>query len=430
MRFEFKLPDIGEGIHEAELLEWSVCAGDRIKEGQDVAVMNTDKVAVDLPSPRSGTVVSLHGKVGDVITVGTVIMVLEMQDAAAVAPEAEGAGAGGMAAAIMPAVPAPAQAATPSAALAAQRPAGVPFAAGPSVRRLAREVGVDLVRTAGSGPNGRILRADVEAAAAAAGALAAAAVAPAVQFDSAPAAAAATRSGGRTLRRERLAGARLVSARNLHGSVQRSVTTTTTFEVPADGLRQLLAAMQPEAQARGLKLSPLHLVAKCVAAALLRHERFNATIDEDTQELVFRESVDLGIAVAAADRLVVPVVYGVEQRPLFGLVQAMDDYSRRARDGKLQVSELTGGSFTVSSTGGLERATMISARPIINPPQTATLWVSRITDRPRVIGGQLSAGPMLTCSLSFDHRFIDGAEAVRFINDLADYLEHPERALG
>jgi pyruvate/2-oxoglutarate dehydrogenase complex dihydrolipoamide acyltransferase (E2) component len=174
----------------------------------------------------------------------------------------------------------------------------------------------------------------------------------------------------------------------------------------------------------------LHLIAKCVAAALVRHERFNATIDEDTQELLLRESADLGIAVAAADRLVVPVVYGADQRLLFDLVRAMDDHARRAREGRLLLSELSGGSFTVSSTGGMERATMLSTRPIINPPQTATLWVSRIIDRPRVIQGALSAGPMLTASLSFDHRFIDGAEAVRFINDLADLLEHPERALG
>ena len=424
MKFEFKLPDIGEGIHEAELLQWSVQPGQRIKEGQDVAVMNTDKVAVDLPSPRSGTVVSLHGAVGDVITVGTVIMVLEMQDAS---------GAAVLAAAQAPAaadsaMPAPPQ---PAAGEANKSEEGY-FAAGPSVRRLARELGVSLAQVAGSGPRGRILRADVEAA----GRPAPAAVAMPAPATAEPAAAEPVtgrtpgRTPGRTRRRERLAGARLASARNLHGSVQRSVTTTTTFEVPGDGLLQLQSVLAPQAQLHDLKLSPLHLIAKCVAAALVRHERFNATIDEDTQELLLRESADLGIAVAAADRLVVPVVYGADQRLLFDLVRTMDDQARRAREGQLLLSELSGGSFTVSSTGGMERATMLSTRPIINPPQTATLWVSRIVDRPRVIQGLLSAGPMLTASLSFDHRFIDGAEAVRFINDLADLLEHPERALG
>lgn len=235
---------------------------------------------------------------------------------------------------------------------------------------------------------------------------------------------------GRTRRRERLAGARLASARNLHGSVQRSVTTTTTFEATGDGLLRLQSVLAPQAQLHGLKLSPLHLMAKCVAAALVRHERFNATIDEDAQELLLRESADLGIAVAAGERLLVPVVYGADQRLLFDLVRTLDDYAQRAREGRLLMSELSGGSFTISSTGGMERATMVSTRPIINPPQTATLWVSRIVERPRVIEGVLSAGPMLTASLSFDHRFIDGVEAVRFINDLADLFEHPERALG
>ena len=421
MKFEFKLPDIGEGIHEAELLQWSVQPGQSIKEGQDVAVMNTDKVAVDLPSPRSGTVVSLHGAVGDVITVGTVIMVLQMHDApgAPVTPLAQTGS---------PASPVPAPAA--SGASGASEEEGY-FAAGPSVRRLARELGVNLSQVAGSGPRGRILRADVEALGRAAPIAApAAAPAPAAPAAGAPPAPVTGRAPGRIRRRERLAGARLASARNLHGSVQRSVTTTTTFEATGDGLLRLQSVLAPQAQLHGLKLSPLHLMAKCVAAALVRHERFNATIDEDAQELLLRESADLGVAVAAGERLLVPVVYGADQRLLFDLVRTLDDYAQRAREGRLLMSELSGGSFTISSTGGMERATMVSTRPIINPPQTATLWVSRIVERPRVIEGVLSAGPMLTASLSFDHRFIDGAEAVRFINDLADLFEHPERALG
>lgn len=416
MKFEFKLPDVGEGIHEAELLSWSVKPGDRVREGQDIAVLNTDKVTVDLPSPRSGTIVSLHGKPGDIITVSTVLVVIDVDEAHAVPSAAPAV------------VPRPMPAGEP------ERPAAVPVAAGPSVRRLARQKDVDLERLVGSGPRGRILLADVEAAVGAAAGGSPRTAEPAAGRDqpartevAVPPAVAAPAGG---MRRQRLSGARLVSARNLHDSVRRTVTTTTTFEVGGDGLRHLMAALAPEAQERQMKLSPLHVIAKCVAAALMRHERFNATVDEETQEIVFRDGVDLGIAVAAPDRLVVPVVRGVQQRLLFDLVRQIDDYSERARAGQLKVAELSGGSFTLSSTGGMERVTVLSTRPIINPPQTATLWVSRINDRPRVIDGQLSAGPMLTCSLSFDHRYIDGAEAVRFVNDLGDYLEHPERALG
>ena len=413
MKFEFKLPDVGEGIHEAELISWCVAPGDRIKEGDDVAVMSTDKVTVDLPSPRSGTVVSLHGKPGDVITVSTVLMVIEV-DAASAAAATDGSARERSA----PAVAAPARHTAEPAA-----PGGA-VVAGPSVRHLARQSGVDLQRLVGSGPGGRILRADVEAAASASspksGSEAAAKQAPRPPAEAA--------AGG--VRRERLSGARRVAAKNLHESVQRTVTTTSSFELPGDGLRRLLDALAKDAQRQQLKLSPLHLIAKCLAAALVQHERFNATIDEASQEILLHPTVDLGIAVAAGDGLVVPVVRGVERRPLFDFVRDLDDLSRRAREGQLRLAELSGGSFTLSSTGGMEQVTMISTRPIINPPQTATLWVSRINERPRVMAGVLSAGPMLSCSLSFDHRYIDGAEAARFINEFGAYIEHPERALA
>lgn len=414
MRYEFKLPDVGEGIHEAELLSWSVKPGEWVKEGQDLAVLNTDKVTVDLPSPRSGMIVSLHGEPGDTITVSTVLVIIDVDD-----------GTRG------PSTPPPAEPVAEPISELVGKPA-LPdvgwITAGPSVRRLARQKSVVLEQLVGSGPRGRILIADVETAA-----LASAAAVPAVTEPAVPGRQPASIQIAETVatsRRQKLSGARLVSARNLHESVQRSVTTTTTFEVQGDRLRELMAMLAPEAQEHGLKLSPLHLIAKCVGAALSRHERFNATVDEKSQEIVFREGVDLGIAVATSDRLVVPVVRGVERYRLFDLVRQIDDYSVRARAGQLKVAELSGGSFTLSSTGGMERVTILSTRPIINPPQTATLWVSRITDRPRVVADHLSVGPLLFCSLSFDHRFIDGSEAVGFINDLGNYMEHPERALG
>jgi pyruvate dehydrogenase E2 component (dihydrolipoamide acetyltransferase) len=428
MRYEFKLPDIGEGIHEAELLEWRVSVGQAIRDGEDIATLNTDKVTVDLPAPCDGKIVALHGAPGQVLVVGTVIAEIETDSklvgqasanqkaleamhgakahtASGASPKGNGAyGAQSGVSQIVP--PPPVVSET--------------IIAGPSTRKRARELEVDLKRVAGTGPSGRILRSDVEAAAAGQGAHAPAqpALGKATQVAS-PAGA----------RRIPLSGARAVSARNLHDSVQRTVTTTTTFEVMGDGIKALLAKLKPAAEKRALKLSPLYLIAKCAAAALSRHERFNANIDEATGELVLYDQVDLGVAVAAGDRLVVPVIRGVDKRLLFDVVQDVSDVAQRAREGRLQVSDLKGATFTVSSTGGLERANIISTRPIINPPQTACLWVSRIVDRPRVIDGQLCAGPMLQCSLSFDHRYIDGAEATVFINDLAEYLEHPEQAL-
>lgn len=431
MNYEFKLPDIGEGIHEAELLEWRVKVGDTIKDGQDIATLNTDKVTVELPSPCDGKILSLHGKPGQVLVVGTVIAVLETSGKVIGQPSANQKALEAMHGSTShapSAPPAPAAATHVAAAqngnvAASKTVASNPktygdvvnhtIIAGPSTRKMARELSVDLKRVPGSGPNGRILRTDVEAAA------------TGVSLH-APLEAKGSSTG---TRRVKLTGARANSARNLHESVQRTVTTTTTFEVTGDGIKALLKKLAPAAEKRGLKLSPLHLIAKCCASALSRHERFNATIDEETNELLLHASVDLSIAVAAGDRLVVPVIRGVERRVLFDFVADLTSVAQRAKDGKLAVGDFKGGTFTVSSTGGLERATIISTRPIINPPQTAILWCSRIQDRPRVVGGALTAGPMMNCSLSFDHRYIDGAEATVFINDLAECLEQPELAL-
>ncbi len=386
--YEFRLPDIGEGIHEAELVEWLVAVGDRIAEGDDVAVINTDKVTVELPAPCAGLVLALHGAAGEVIDVGSVLAVIDDGQAAADTAGAE-----------PPAAPA---AQSIGATLAANRPAA-PVVAAPALRRLAAELGVDLARLAGSGPDGRILRQDVEAAAG---------------RGSAP-------DAGRRLP---LGAARAAAARHLAQSVHSAATSTTSFEVMGDGLRQLIERRGPEAEALGLRLGPLAPIAKCVAAALARHERFNATIDQDGRTLILHDGVDLGVAVAAPAGLVVPVLRGADRRPLMEVQAAIAELSLRARDNRLGLDDLKGGSFTLSSTGGLERATIVSTRPIINPPQTAILWVSRIVDRPRVIDGRLEAGPMMAASLSFDHRFIDGAEATAFINDLAGLLQDPEAA--
>lgn len=424
MNYEFKLPDIGEGIHEAELLEWRVRVGDSVRDGQEIVTLNTDKVTVELPAPCAGKVLALHGKPGETLVVGTVLAVIEtssrvieassanqkaleaMHGAVGRANRSQGNdgqranGAGEHARAIAVAD------AGPSVEGDVVRDTVI---AGPSTRKLARSLNVDLMRVPSTGPNGRILRADVES------------VAQSRAYGSLP-----TVGGPR---RVRLTGARATSAKNMLDSLHRSATTTSTFEVMGDGIQQLRQQLGSEADKRGLKLTPLHLIAKCVAAALQAHERFNATIDGHTGDLLLHDRVDLGVAVAAADRLVVPVMRSVDRRLFFDVARELNEVSQRAREGKLEIADLRGGSFTLSSTGGIERANMISTRPIINPPQTAILWVSRISDRPRVLSGQLCVGPMMVCSLSFDHRYIDGAEATYFINDLTDYLEHPERAL-
>ncbi len=378
--------------------------GDEIEEGAEIASVSTDKVDVELPSPCAGTIVELLWTPGDTVPVGEVLIRIEQS----ATPEA---GSAPSPAATdpepvpepVPAAPASSRAGADGGARALGKPALMaPIVAAPALRRLAHERGVELGTLVGSGPEGRILMRDLEAA------------------GERPAAA----------RREPLSRARAVAAERLAQSVHTLAHSTIGFEVTADALKALLEKLGPEAERRRVKLTPVALIAKCLSSALSDHPRFNATIDEAANELLLHAGVDLGIAVATPGGLVVPVVRGVDRLTLFELAEAVADLAERAREGRLEVSEVKGGSFTLSSTASLERATLLSARPIVNPPQTAILWVSRIVERPRVIAGSLSAGPMMACSLSFDHRYIDGADATYFINDLAAMFECPERALA
>jgi pyruvate dehydrogenase E2 component (dihydrolipoamide acetyltransferase) len=413
--FEFKLPDVGEGIAEAELIEWLVEPGQQVEEGDPIAFVGTDKVNVELPSPRTGVIHELRFDPGAVIDVGDVFVVIE------VTADATVEGASGTAAVPEPpgapttsttepppTADAPAPPAKP--ANAAPAPKGRPLVAAPSTRRYAAERGVDLAQISGSGPAGRILREDVDRAAEAAPS-----PAPPVSPAGVPGA----------VQLEPLRGARAVAAERMARSARETATATSTFEVDADELLRVLASARPAAERRGVKLTPVALIAKCVAVALAEHPRLNATISPDGHGLELHERVDLGVAVASTAGLLVPVLRDVGSRSLTDVAAALVDVAERARRGAVSVAELQGGSFTLSSTGGIERARIISTTPVLNLPHVATLWVSRIEDRPRVRGGVLEAGPVLTASLSFDHRFVDGADATAFINDLSASLENP-----
>ena len=266
--FEFKLPDIGEGIHEAEIVEWKVAEGDRVTEGDSLVSVSTDKVDVELPSPRSGVVRQVSGQPGEVITVGTVLVRIdEATQSGAVAPES-------VAVAQTAAAP---EAASPVAADGDNAPKrGTNLAppvhvgsvcASPATRKFAAEHKTDLRKVRGSGVHGRILLKDVEAFLAADNAT----------EEAKPAA---------EIRRERLSGARAVAAARLARSAHTLVTTTLSFEVCADGLRYLLDQLKPEGERRGIKFTPLALIAKCAAVALRGNPRFNATVDEEANELV------------------------------------------------------------------------------------------------------------------------------------------------
>ena len=380
MIYEFKLPDIGEGLSEAELLAWLVEVGDSISEGDDIASISTDKVNVDLPSPRSGVVVELPWSVGDIIPVGDVFMRIE--DSRETAQET-----GTSEASVTPAT----VTSEPEPVREQQRN----VRAAPALRRYAKEQGVDLTLVTPTGPNGQLLRADVDTF--------------------------LQRSAG-DVERFRLSGARLAASKRLAESSRTLATVTQTFEVFAEGIVAAVSRLAGEWGDDDPKITPLPVIAKCVADVLARHGKFNATIDESGDGLLLHRRVNLGFAVDTEVGLMVAVVRDVNSKDTAALAVEILEVAERARADALTLEDVRGATFTISSTGGLERATMVATTPIINLPNIATLWVSRITDRPRVVSGALEAGPVMACTLSFDHRYIDGAEGTAFINDLDDAL--------
>lgn len=400
--YEFRLPDIGEGISEAVLTEWMVRVGDQVEEGEDLAAITTDKVDVELPSPRAGTIAELCWTPGDTINVGAVLVRIrtdgeETSVAEAQAPASPSKAAGG------PSAP-PA---------AASRPASGPASvvAAPSTRRLAAETGVDLTRLTGSGPEGQIRREDVELA---------------VRDRSPP----ASRQDGDAARMEPIRDVRAAMGRRMSESVRTYAHSTLNFSASAQGAVSLLDRLSADAKRRGAPISVTALLLKCVSCALVRNPRFNATIDEVAGRFLFSDDVNISVAVAGERGLVVPVLRGVDKMSLTSVGRALQDLADRARTGGLTPSDTRGGTFTLSSTGALETARFTGTRPIINPPQTSILWVSRIREEACVRDGRIVAAPMVHCSLSFDHRYIDGAESIAFANDIGHYLENPELAIA
>ncbi len=375
---------------EGTLLSWRVAVGDSVAEGDTVAEVSTDKVDFEVPAPVAGTVAELPWSEGDVVPVGDVFVVF---DAAVAAPDDDG----------------PSREAQDS---VSRGPAAAPSAAGivasPVLRRRAAEHGVDLSELEGSGPGGRILESDLDSAIAA---------------RSTPEPAGISTSPGAGFRREAVTGVRAIAAQRMAESARTAATSTTTFRIRADGLLARIQRIESSPESEGIKVTPLAVIARAIAVAASRHPRLNALVEEEGASLRIFDAVHLSVAMATSDGLVVPVIRNAEGASVLEIARSLSDLAARARSGDLTPSDVTGGTFTLSSTGGLEKADIVSTSPIINPPQTATMWVSRISDQPRVEAGSLTVGPMMTASLSFDHRFVDGADATAFINEATTALE-------
>ncbi len=399
--FEFRLPDLGEGIVEGEIVQWLVQVGDEVLEDQALVEVMTDKATVTISSPRAGRVLTLHGKEGGVAKVKEPLVTLSVdQGAPAPAPVARnGEVLGG------------AQVAAPEAvATAPSEAARSRVLASPVTRRIAREHGVDLGAVAGSGPGGRVLKDDVlRWVAAGAREPAKGPPAPRLEGDE----------------RIPLKGVRRAIARHMVASKFTAPHYTFVEEVDVTELKALRGRLNQSLRESEdpLQLSYLPFIAKALVAAFAKHPRLNANFDEAAQELIVRRSVNLGIAVATDDGLLVPVVKGAQEKSLRALTREIAALAAAARERRARPEDLSGGTFTVTSLG---EAGGLFATPIINHPEVAILGVHRIRPRPVVREGQVAIREMMYLSVSLDHRVIDGAMGAAFLYEVIRILERPE----
>ncbi|GAB4171853.1 MAG: dihydrolipoyllysine-residue acetyltransferase [Wenzhouxiangellaceae bacterium] len=459
---EVRVPDIGD-FDEVPVIELLVSVGDRVEPEQSLLTLESDKATMDVPSPVSGVVRELKVAVGDEVSEGTVIALVEVEDAAGAgdegaredhAPAADDAAAQAdehraQAAGEGPSRPGPAdevqetvsdsgsahtQAAEASDRREALPPPPVPFAemqqdpaslplASPAVRKLARELGVDLKQVQGSGRNGRITEEDLKSwvkghlSAAPAGSATGLALAPAPEIDF---------SSFGQVEVKPLSRIQKISGPNLHRNWVTIPHVTQFDEADITEMEAFRKAAQAEAEARGTKMTPLVFLIKAVVGALKHYPKFNTSLSPDGQHLVWKQYYHIGVAVDTPGGLVVPVIRDADQQSLLELAEELTRLSGKAREGKLSRDEMTGGCLTISSLGGIGGTAFT---PIINAPEVAILGVSRAQMKPVWNGKKFKPRLMLPLSLSYDHRVIDGADAARFTRHLAYLLEDLRRLM-
>jgi pyruvate dehydrogenase E2 component (dihydrolipoamide acetyltransferase) len=447
MAREFKLPDIGEGISEVELLQWYVQEGDTVREDQNLAEIETDKAVADLPSPYAGVVSRLHFKPGERIPVGSTLVSFTEPEQKAGEPVQSRA---------EEPVPEPPSGVEPSAAAAVEAEPGQPappptperregrVLAAPATRRRARELGIELADVQGSGPGGRVTNDDLERYAHDGQQAATAAKAPPPEVETAPAEApppepppeAPRVAPERTplpdfaqwgaVERVPLTATRRQIARKMVQSLYTAPHAAALDEADVTDLETFRQRSQERLQDRHTHLTLLPFVMKASIAALKRFPTLNASLDDDRQELIIKRYYHLGIAMDTERGLIVPVIRDVDRKSIVELAAELAEKVQRTREGKISLEELRGGTFTLTNAGALGGHAFI---PIVNYPEVAILGLGRAQPKPVVRDSQIVVRTMLPLSISFDHRVADGADVVRFLSLVMRLLEDPTQLL-
>lgn len=445
MAVEFKLPELGENISSGDVTKVLVRPGEAIGPNQAVLEIETDKAVVEIPCPYAGKVAGIHVKEGDTVKVGQLLLTLEgeQQPASPAAQRPKPQTADSMAApsaacvSLRPEEPPESPIAQPTkppeGRTAAAEPAidtGGPIPAGPAARRIARELGVDLRQVQGTGLRGRITPEDVRAAAKAMGSGQAVAapggLAPAPFLEPVVPPGEPGEDAWGPIRREKLSQIRRTIAARMSLSASTIPHVTNFDDADITELENVRKGVPQGYLGPDLKLTTMPFVMRAVALALRRHPALNATLDEQNQQIVYKQYVNLGIAVDTPRGLVVPVVRNADRMTILELVRALASVAKRARTAQFAIEELRGGTFTISNLGAVGGT---YSTPIINYPEVALLLVGRSRWLPVVREGRIEPRYMLPLSLSYDHRLVDGAAAGRFLNELIDLLQSPGKLL-
>jgi 2-oxoglutarate dehydrogenase E2 component (dihydrolipoamide succinyltransferase) len=408
------VPELGESVVEARVARWLKKEGDRVEIGEPIVELETEKIDLEVNAEKGGVIASIARKEGDDVKIGEVLGVVDETAAAPAAAKPSGNGAASALSA-----PAAAPAASPAAAAIDQK-------ATPTAKRMAREHDVDLGGVQGSGSSGRVMKQDVQKAIApSAPPPAAAPAARQTPPPAAPAPAAPRPSGERTERRERMSKRRETIARRLV-EAQRTAAMLTTFnEVDMTAIMSLRERRKEAFKKEfGVNLGIASFFVKASIAALRAFPQLNAEIQGN--EIVYKSYFDIGMAVGAEGGLVVPVIRDADRRSFAQLELAIRDFAARAGNGTLTLEDLTGGTFTITNGGVF--GSLLST-PILNPPQVGILGLHKIQDRAVPLNGQVVIRPMMYMALSYDHRIVDGREAVQFLVKIKEYIEDPGHLL-
>lgn len=423
MKFEFQFPDIGEGLDEGVIMKWLVEEGDDINEGDSLAEVETDKVTTEIPSPKTGKVLELKFNEGDTINVGQVFITIEIEGQAASETtetvevevvEEETAGVVGEVIASSEVIPP----STEEVSLRARPAKETKVLATPVARKMAKDLGVDIATVIGSGPNGRVMKEDIQKAKDQLSTPEAKAV-PEAKVAPTPTASPPQDNEERIP----LSSIRKTISKRMTESRFTIPHTTTMDEIDVSNLDEFRKKYKDVLSEEDVKLTYLPFIIKAAIVGLKKFPEFNASLDEVNEEFVLKYYYNIGIATDTDRGLMVPVVKDADKLSIVELAKAVEDVSSRAKENKSQLHELRGGSFTVTNYGSIGGHFAI---PIINYPESAILGLGRVVKKPIVKDDEIVIAKVLPVSLSYDHRTIDGASGAHFINLLKELLSDPD----